>query len=626
MKPLNISKEALKEKLFQVVSKQEFHPHYQRTVDLAKFYKQVNTGDNQAELLVQYKPNETRAQKEQRIRIPNTRTPYLVNKLMSVYNELEQVDNVVDNLYFDNEGKDSTKKITRLKQRLDYFYHDTSLKNYLFETLKFLNFYDPNAFLVIEYERFQNDSYPWTYPLEVYAEQVMNFEYKHGVLQWLVARHTKEIVENEGTAHERVRDGYKYTIYGPQWSFVLEEVGSYDETPQGWERLQLEVENNREALDFVFQEFNTKNRTCPAVRVGYIMDPLTGRETCVSCHHPAEHIFRKLINEVAEDDLAMALHGFLQKFAYAPVCEWTNVETGDVCINGRLSQSNDVCPNCNGEGILVHKTVQDVILMKKPQDKEEHIPLSQMVHYVQIPTELVKMRKEEIAKLEKDVSLAIFNTNTFERSEVAVTATEKRLNLRNVYNVIGVYGENWIRIYKHCVRQTAQHLEALDSLVVEYGFPSDFRMDTMEELIQQRSMAVQAGSPYEIVNGIDMAILSKQFRDDAKYVEIVKARENFRPFREKTLNERMFVLSQLPEDNYFRILYSYFIEIMTEVEDEHPKFYEFKPDRQRGILEDKVDSWKERYGIEQPTAVAQSFRGTAADQQEEVQNEPETES
>ena len=41
----------------------------------------------------------------------------------------------------------------------------------------------------------------------------------------------------------------------------------------------------------------------------------------------------------------------------------------------------------------------------------------------------------------------MFNTNVFDRAEIAVTATEKRLDQEQVYNVLTPYADNWSKIY-----------------------------------------------------------------------------------------------------------------------------------------------------------------------------------
>jgi len=604
MRPQKVDKAKLIESLFDTVTNDKSHKNYKRTVTLAEFYHQINTGENQSELVVKYKPNETDQQKKQRIRIPNSRTPYLVNKLISQVSEVENVDNIVDNLYFEGqkENPEQLKKLKRLNERLDHFHGKDSLKRYLFETIKHFSFHDPNAFLVLEYDKFSEDPYPWPYPLEVHSKQAYNFEYKHGILQWLITRHEKQVVtelKNSDNAEDKKRTGYKWTIYAAEYSFVLEEIGILT-ADDGYEVREITLKDENEPRRYQYAEFNTKNKYCPAIRIGYKADATTGRETRVAFHHPAEQLFKKLINEVAEDDLAMALHGFLQKFVYAPNCDYVDNSTGsaNICINGKMSIDNSKCPQCEGTGMLVHKTVQDVVIMKMPQEREEVIPLNQLVHYVSIPTDLIKLRKEEIKVHEKEVSLAIFNANVFDRSEIAMTATEKRLNLRGVYNVLGEYGENFVRIYKHFVWLAANHVKAEDGLIVQYGFPKDMKMETIEELIANRGSAVNAGSPYEVVHGFDMAILAKQHRDDPDFLKTITNREVFRPFREKDVSERMFIIAQLPEDNHFRVLYSYFVDIMTEVEEENENFYKMPDTKKKETIKSKVEEWVERYNIQ----------------------------
>ena len=63
------------------VSEDTPHRDYQRTVDHAKWCYQIVTGDDQKEILVSYKVRETQKQVDQRIRITNSRTQYVANKV-----------------------------------------------------------------------------------------------------------------------------------------------------------------------------------------------------------------------------------------------------------------------------------------------------------------------------------------------------------------------------------------------------------------------------------------------------------------------------------------------------------------------------------------------------------------
>lgn len=574
----------LRDKLIETV-KGARHLHYDRTVDLAKHYKRIMTGDDQDELIVSYKIRETDEQKEQRVRITNSRTQYVGNKVMSVFDEVKRVDNVVNEISW-KDKKDSNDKLLKLNSRLDVFQARMSLKKYLYEAVKHFQFYDPNAFILVEMRK-DEDEEIFTYPLEVTSEQAVNYEYKDGSLEYLIARHPHTIKET-GNKEDAQNKGSRYLLYAPDVALDLKQLGSKDILEEDYEEIILDEESEKEKR-FAFKLYETMSQVNPAIRVGYIKDVETNRETFVSPLEPAMKVITDLINTKSEYDLSKALHGFIQKYAYAMTCNFNEINEDHrvFCQNGQLN-TGGTCQQCKGHGLILHKTVQDVVLIKAPDGKEEHIPLDQMVHYVQIPDYIIERQKQDLKDLENDVSLAIFNVNVFDRSEVAMTATEKRLNLRSIYNILADYGDQWSQIYKHCVKLTAIHTLLADDISIVHQFPNDFNMESVEELIQQRKMAKDASLPAHIVDTIDLKILNKQSQDDPVKVSWQKVIEQHRPFREKTPDVLMFILSLLPESDPKRVLFINFEDIFEQIKQSDPDFYKRPFDARKKILDEMI--------------------------------------
>src|SRR5690554_2559227 len=192
---LRYSRDELIGKLINSIERDKPHAHYQRTTDRARFYRQIMTGEEQDDLVISYKTRETDEQKEQRIAITLSRTRYVANKIYNQYDEVRRTDNIVDNIKV--EGNPEAER--KIQDSLAEFYGDEHLNNYLFERLRFLTFYDPNAYLVIERREVANasgDIEARSYPIEIYSEQVYDYEKYLGVLQYVtskVERHPKFI-------------------------------------------------------------------------------------------------------------------------------------------------------------------------------------------------------------------------------------------------------------------------------------------------------------------------------------------------------------------------------------------------------------------------------------------------
>ncbi len=577
------------------ISEDTPHRDYDRTVDHAKWCYQIITGDDQKEILVTYKVRETQKQVDQRIRITNSRTQYVSNKVKKLYNEVHRCDDVVESISYTSPNDTG---LEALSNALNHWYEDKPLKKYINNRFKDLVFEDPNAYIIIE---FINDDpvnkKPTVYPFEVRADEVYDHKYVNGVLKYLITQHAvsyKSKVKNQETI------GKRYTMYGIGYSYVMQHVpkDAVFTTPAGWEEIIIKVGDQKTPQKYIWKGYESKTTECPAFRVGYSDDPQTRGRTKVSPMYPAEKIITDLIWNKSEYDLSKALHGFYQKFAYVDNC---GVCQGE----GHYQNSENVevqCKVCKGSGKDIHSTVQDIITLKMPNDKANMIPLSDLVYYATIPENLIKMQREDFVTDQRDVFNAIFGANVLDRSEIVETATAKNYDWRAVNNTLFEYADQVSEFFKFTVRTTANHIGEADKLAVQHSFPSDFKLESVQELIDQRSAAQTAGVPMSAISTIDLAILSKQHKDDPDYVKNYKAWERFKPMKDKSQQERMVLLtSTLPADDPERILYLYYERIMADIFDEYANFADFDYKKQREIVYGKVNVIKAEQAKGKPT-------------------------
>lgn len=599
----------LLEILKDTVKNNSRHKYYNRTVELAKLYRQWNTGEGQDELIVSLKSRETKEQKEQRIKIYNSRTKFVSEQIQAAFDEVERADNVIDNIYYKNteNEKDNQNKLGEIHERLDKFSDRQDLKEYLHEKIKYFNFYDPNAFLVVDFMKYNETEKPWTYPVEIYSHQAINYEYDRKRLQYLIALQetVKKVKNDDGKIETKPAD--LFYLWAADYAIKLQELGEpgkyilpdFNEgAPDSIIVIERKCEGEKEhkAYEFALWEFETRSKVNPAIQVGYIGDPKTNLNTYVGILDKASEIFKDLINTKSEYDLHKALHGFLKQFAYANTCDYSRYIEGKrfQCDGGKIRGSNEECPKCHGHGLILHTTSQDIILIKKPDGKDEHIPLDEMIHYVEIPQHIIEAQKKELEELEQRVPRAVFNANPFDRSEIAITATEKRLLKESVYNAFMKYGAVYSQVYKHCVKLTAIHLLNDEGLVVDHQFPKDYHLDTIDELLSMRKAAVEAHAPYTIIEVIDFNILTKQSQDDPTHIEIIRAKEQWRPFREKSKEERILIVSSLPETNFQRLLYIHFEEVFDLIlygeKFIKAPFFKLKYDKQKEVIREALET------------------------------------
>jgi len=580
---MDFSSEGLFNILTRRVSEDTPHRDYQRTVDHAKWCYQIVTGDDQKEILVSYKVRETQKQVDQRIRITNSRTQYVSNKVKKLFNEVHRCDDVVESI---NYGKSNDTALADLTGALNEWYEGKPLDKYIANRFKDLSFEDPNSYIIVEFE---NDDpvnkKPTVYPFEVRANEVYDHKYVNGVLKYLIAQHP---ITYKSRVKNTVLTGNRYTLYGIGYSWVLQHIpkGAIYEIPEGYTEVVLYVGKDKKPEKFIYQGFESMTTECPAFRVGYMDDPQTRGRTKVSPMYPSEKIITDLIWNKSEYDLSKALHGFYQKFAYVDNCNSCHGE-------GKITNDYDnvvSCTSCKGTGKDIHSTVQDIVLYKMPGDPGTAMKLSDMVYFATIPEHLIKMQREDFVSDQRDVFNAIFGANVLDRSEIVETATAKNYDWRAVNNTLFEYADHVSEFFKFAVKQAANHRGESDGLQVQHSFPSDFKLESVQELIDQRASASTAGVSNSIISTIDLAILSKQHKDNPEFIKAYKARERFKPMSDKPASERMILLtSTLPADDPERILYLYYERIMSDLFDDYPNFADFPYKKQKALVYGEVD-------------------------------------
>ena len=564
---LKYSIERLQEFIESTAVHGQRHVYYDHTIKVARFAMQIMTGDNQEDIIIEYKTKESDKAKKQRVRVTNSLTQKVANSVKSQYEELARVDNVVEQFYYGKDGEAEATRVGEIEDAINEFYQNDTLTKYLHEKVLHLNFYDPNSFIVCEAAYDPDDTMrvnkPTPYPLEIYSEQAVNYQFENGVLGWLIGRQITNFPSKHGQAKTVALP--IFTLYAAEWTLQMQEINTdiviNEEDYAGWDLRNYTLDGGSQKT-YLVKQYNTKLNVCPAIRVGYAKDPETNLNTCVTPLWPAEHIFRDMIWTKSEYDLCRALHGFYQKFIYAPVCNHT-AENGQRCNRGRCG--DDICPVCEGKGVLVHTTVQDVVVLEMPQNKAEAIPLSNFVHYEHIPMDLLRQHKEDLKDMESAVNQAIFQRDLMNIRELSPTATEIRDVQNSKYNVISTYGDNWSKVWIHLVNCVANYQGNEEGLIIEHDFSSDFIIETLTELYDQRQKAITANAPYSIIRDIDRKIMMKQNRGNILQVKKLDAKETWKPLREKSESERLSIMSNYPELHPLRIRYEYFEEIFAEI-------------------------------------------------------------
>lgn len=583
------SDEQLTERLFRVAADEIKHQDYQRTLDVAKWCKQVNTGDDQKEILIKYRVNESEKQKEQRYRVYNSRTPQVCNKVKALYNEVHRSDDVIDNIKYDGDGDESKAKVESLETYCEKFDGLKSARSYLTRRNKYYNFFDPNAWVVVEFEGDGKDR--MIYPFEVSSKQAYDFHVERGVLQYLTGC-IERVYKDQ---HNNAVVNRKYTLYASKINIDIIEVPENRTKLKDWvepEGYQIIKRTNTAQVvkEFFFKIYRTENKYCPASRFGFMEDVETDCRTCISPLHLSEKSIQRLIWRTSTLDISHACHGFYKMMMYTERCNHREVIEGNQyhCDNGYIG--SNPCKSCKGTGKRMHVSDQDVVmyLIDQSNNTGQLTPLSSLIHYATISTDLIKEQKQEVEDAISDSLSTIFNENIFDKSILANTATGIHYNWRSVNNRLMDYADHDAELYTFIVRTIAMIQNIDQGLEVEYGYASDFKLESIQELLTERKTAVDSSTPAEVIKSLDLKILSKQHRDNPDYVARFKVKDQFKPLRTKKMEERIMILESLPEFHPMKILNQYHDEIFDTIFALRPNFVEIPYLKQKQLVEEEV--------------------------------------
>lgn len=591
-----------KQILIDTVQHERRHKHYDRTVEVAKFARQMQLGDTQQDIIVRYRANESEAQKKQRVRLYNSLTPFVVaeiRKQLSKYKRTEHIRKVVTH----SDAKAEQRIISLLKK----FYADEHLEKYLFDQVLYYYMTDPNAFFITERKDVRERSTVITervYPFEVTSEQAINYCYEHGQLKWLIAAMPRTVTRKVSSVVIETKNRtpvtsstiqiilHDYYLYGEGVVLKLTEYESelVVDNPE-LETILIPVKNKKEPRVFTFESWNNGTIEVPAVRMGNIKDVQTYNSTNISIFHQVESLFRDLINLKSQDDVTRAIHVFAKLYQYAPQCTFSDNE-GHICNGGHLNDRNSTrCPSCKGSGVKSHRSEQEAIELALPTDFEKFFPLDQIAHYLTPPSHVPEYLDKKTDKLIGRISIGLFGSDVFERPKAVNTATEVLQEAEEINDVLSEIGAVYSRAFKKSVRVTAQYVGLNEGLTVVHEFPNDFKTRTLTSLQNAYSSAKSNSASYEVVEGIETDIIAKLYANDPEKVKERAAWEMWRPFKSLPVEVVPMVVGERDKSDFDRVLYENFDTVRRLVnEQSNQPFWTVNYNRQKELIEQAVET------------------------------------
>ena len=578
------------ELLRKIIKDDMKHQDYERVTKLAEKYYAMKTGDGIEDMLHKIETRVTDEEFKQIKKIYKSIIPSTLNSTKLPFQKAARKQPLVRMI--DYEG-DADKKKMELEGYIGKYWGDKALEEFLEYAYIDYNYIDPNAFLVTEFDNFDNKAEKaQPYPFVASSAEAVMFSYINEILDYLVVKLPNEF-EEKGIK----RKGVKYTIYMGMDNIVFNQAAASETT----ERIG--------ANNFEVSYYEPKNEKVPATRFGYVRDEQTKGRTFVSVFHCVIGLLEKTLKIDSELDLSTAMVAFPQRYRYVTPCN------NPGCNKGYLIDGN-VCPVCQGTGFQpFHKGTQDIIrlLLPKDRDKDKMIDLEQMAYDHSPDIELLQFDSDYLEKLEKKVQAKMFNADLYTRSEVATTATEKVLETDNLNDTLYPFARNYSAIWEFVVKDIATFTDLAEGLELQHKFPNDFKFKTLSELMEELKKAKDAAASTSTIAAIEDDINEILYSDRPEALKEIRIKNQINPFRGYSEANIRFIISQGNVPKYQRTLWENLESIFSDLENESKDvwFYDLaydvirkkvraKTDEYMGIIDGEKKADMEQFEAEQP--------------------------
>ncbi len=601
------------------------HQDYDRTVALAKDYTTYTTGMDFKHKLKRFNMRETEEMFNQRVKLTQPITPDICNSILNPMMKVGRTPAAIDIKW--EKTEDDEKKLKELLDVVGQFYGDQSVDDYLSYRMAELDGTDCNAFIVVEFKEnvdpTDKDTKALPYPFEVFSDNAINYNYANNILQFLITKHKQSRRNDKGLLCEDDR----FTIYLENNSATAQEIHKDNiknwMTSNDYEMLDFDFEDDFTFVDgvnylfvtpeeeedkrryFVVKIYTHNIGYVPAKRVASKRDLTTLGRTGVPIMHPAQPYLEKSIKVMSEFDLTNCLHVFPQKIQYSRECQGYYKEDGEdrvhiPCNNGYSLGGVGVCHSCKGSGFDYHSSSQDMITFRMPKDMKDMANLENALVYKHPPIDLLEFQKKlGLYELRHAAQRAVYNSDVFSKDEIAVTATEKNIDLDAVYDTLAPFARNysamWVFIYKTIaiIRDLAPPQGK--GITITHKFPTDFKMKPLSTLLADLKLATENLAPSYVKKAIIKDIARRLYIDNPDEMRKIDVKDKFYPFVGKDTNDINHILSEDITTAVLKVFWANFDQIFSELEYEQSikeiNFYQLAETAQRTLIKKKIEEY-----------------------------------
>jgi hypothetical protein len=569
----------------------ERHQDYNRTKEVHEFSASMITGKNQSKKIKRYKPNEKMSLKEQRERLYNSPTKFVLARPRKYWKMLSKVPgkNVLV------ETKEEARR-SELMEIVDNF-NGQKLIDWLCEVLEFLGCVDPNAWIIYDRidQRNADGSIAWTKikPVIVPSSNVLDFAIVNGSVQYITFC---EVYRDEKDGIQQDFENF-FCFYPGGFSEAFEasdkSVQLYRTNPE-YKLKFYDVKGKTRAF-YIRGNVANGSKITPALQAGAYPDLETNMRTMVSWFDPASDVLEDLIRDKSLLDVEKIVHAFRKRFEYTKKCTAMN-EQNQMCISGYYGGnriSENLCHHCGGTGnVSNHTSEQQVLTLTMPDRVENIVELSKLYHSEPVDISFPEWLEQSVERQEKRVMDAIFNSGIIEMASPQKTATETAYEYEDIYLTLEPFERALTKHWATVVLTMADYTD-IPLVHAEIRFPKDKKMKSVGEILTDIEKGKAVGIGYDSIRVMYETLFQKMAEDNDAEVSRMLARLDWQPWNDKTESVIITILSGLEANNPDRILYENFNRIFSEIESENVNtpFYSMTREKQGKIIDQKIEKY-----------------------------------
>lgn len=562
--------------------------YYARSVEIAEECR-VIMGDSKAqkEKLKDFTLMESDKEREQRQRLTNSVTAAALGPSLSYLDKVIRSDGQTEIV----EGNPTIRE--KLTQHFKKFYRGETLKQYCFEAAKYAATLDPNYWTIFQYNTAidsTNSAVNITdiYPIEIPSKSALDWAFDNaGELSYFAFEGSRKVLKNgkEEYAPEYFLYGVGYVVHAvelrPEWQDV-NDYSDYETVDAGGKE--------KRRMTVAYSVFENGTQEVPAVRWSAYLSDLDDNELGVPIFERAKGYLYDLLRDKSFFDLTKVLHMRPEKAQYVKTCNGMDEAGEQMCDGGYyggIRKEDHRCKSCGGSGKMIATSEQRVITLAWPERSEDVLDLARLTHYFDRPVNTIEFFDKQLAAATRAITLAVFNQQNVDAGALSspATATQSRIEYDKVNDKLAPFAaliekafEKAWRVGFNFYRNRAE--------VAMLSFPSDFKLQSVKELIEELQAAKSAGAPFWVVQAITMDLLSKAYRNAPDMVSLFSAIEKHRPMKSKRPEEAAMLMQMRAPDDPERQLFEQWDNVVNEIEENEPAFFVYDMAQQRRIMYD----------------------------------------